>query len=177
MAKGGRPSKYNWQSIREAYEKGFDKDEIVKKFRVPKAVLTNKINKEKWEVLCDVKSDIYELNATSHKIAQNYTQNPDIAEMFEERIVTLTQDNELIGNNRKILKAFQGLIGQGIKNNMYKNPQDIKAGVSSIKDIEAVANPQANKQEINVNTQNNLQQVNYESDYLNKIQRTALDSD
>lgn len=136
-----RPSKYNWTSIQEAYEKGFDKDEICKKFNIPKSHLTNKINSEKWVVLCDVNAHVDELNATSHKIAQNYTQNPDIAEMFEEKISTMIEDNELIGNNRKLLKAFQGLIGQGVRGGIYKTASDIKSGVSSIKDIEAIANP------------------------------------
>ena len=136
-----RPSKYNWQSIKEAYEKGFSKDEIIKKFKLTKAILTNRINVEKWVVLCDVNVHVDELNATSHKIAQNYAQNPDIAEMFEDKISTLSEDNELIGNNRKLAKAFQGLIGQGIRGNVYRTASDIKAGVSSIKDIESIANP------------------------------------
>lgn len=42
-----RTSKYNWDSISgDVYEKGFNKDEIVKKFKVSKAILTNKINSE-----------------------------------------------------------------------------------------------------------------------------------
>ena len=153
-----RPSKYNWDSIKEAYEKGFSKDEIVKKFNIPKAILTNKINKEKWVILCDVNSDIDELNAKSVQIAQNYIQNPDIAEMFEDKIITTTQDNELIGNNRKLLKAFQGLVGRNIKDGAYKTPQDIKAGVSSIKDIEAVARPQNNQISVQNNNANILKQ-------------------
>ena len=137
-----RPSKYNWDTIKQAYEKGFTKDEIVKKFKVTKAILTNRINKEKWVVLCDVSSDVDELNAKSHQIAQNYAQNPDLADMLEDRLNTISEDNELINNNRKLAKAFQGLIGQGIKSgNIYKTASDIKAGVSSIKDIESIANP------------------------------------
>lgn len=149
----GRPSKYNWEVIKEAYEKGFDKDEICNKFNIPKAILTNKINTDKWVIKFDVKSDIDEINATSSRIAQNYTQNPIISEMFETKISTLTADNKLIGNNRQLLTAFQGLISQGIRGETYKTASDIKAGVSAVKDIESIANPQNSK--IEVNTQNN----------------------
>lgn len=155
-----RPSKYNWTSIKEAYEKGFEKDEIVKKFKIPKAILTNKINSENWTVLCDVKADIHELNATSHKIAQNYTQNPDIEEMFIEKVTTQIEDNELIQNNRKLAKAFQGLIGQGIRGGTtYKTASDIRAGVGALKDIESIANPQASKTDIQINNTNAQQNV------------------
>ena len=148
-----RPSKYNWNSIREAYEKGFSKDEIVVKFKIQKSILTNKINSQKWVVLCDVKSDIDELNAKSTQIAFNYAQNPDIAEMFEAKISTVIQDNELITNNRKLAKAFQGLIGQGVRNNVFKTASDIRAGVGSIKDIEAIANPVSKDTNVLINNE------------------------
>ena len=152
-----RPSKYNWDSIRDAYEKGFNKDEIVKKFKVSKAILTNKINSESWRVLCDITSDINELNAKSQQIAQNYTQNPDVAEMFEDRINTLVEDNKLVGRNRTLLSSFQILISNGMRSGVYKTAQDIKAGVSSIADIEKVANPNPNTliQNNNANVQEN----------------------
>jgi len=150
-----RPSKYNWEVIKEAYEKGFTKDEIVKKFNIPKAILTNKINKEKWVILCDVNADVEGLNVKLEAVAQNYAQNPIIEEMFQDRINTIIEDNELIGNNRKLLKAFQGLVGKGIKEGTYKTPQDIRAGVGAIKDIEAVANPKTNDIKVENNIQNN----------------------
>jgi len=146
-----RPQKYNWESIREAYEKGFTKDEIVKKFRVPKNILTNKINLEKWCVLCSVDDDIEGISAKLREVTHKYSQNKFIEEMLEERINTVALDNELIGSNRGLLKSFQKLIGDGIKDGIYDNPQNIKAGVSAIKDIEAVANPSTQKTEVNVN--------------------------
>ena len=154
-----RPSKYNRTSIKEAYEKGFTKDEIVKKFKVSKAILTNKVNSESWSILCDVTSDINELNAKTTTIAQNYTQNPDVAEMFENRINTLVEDNKLIGRNRTLLSSFQLLISNGMRNGTYKTAQDIKAGVSAVADIEKVANPQASKQEINIQNTNAQQNI------------------
>ena len=39
----GRPSKYNWEAIKEAYEKGFTKDEISIKFKVGNKLLGDKI--------------------------------------------------------------------------------------------------------------------------------------
>ena len=62
-------------------------------------------------------------------------------------------------NNRKILKAFQGKIIAGLKNGAYEKPKDIKAGTSALKDIEAIVNPQASKQEINIQN-TNAQQTN-----------------
>tara|TARA_R110000851_G_scaffold300904_1_gene457146 strand:+ start:123 stop:668 length:546 start_codon:yes stop_codon:yes gene_type:complete len=156
-----RPSKYNWEVIREAYEKGFSKDEIVIKFHLTRKLLNDKANKEKWEVKSLVMDDINELKASSEKLAENYTKTPEIAEMFEVRINTQIADNELIGNNRKLLKGFQGLITQGIRNkDMYKTASDIRAGVGALKDIEAVANPQSNKTDVILNNQTNIQNNN-----------------
>jgi len=162
-----RPSKYDWNSIREAYEKGFSKDDIVRKFKIQKSILTNKINKEKWVVLCDVNSDIHELNAKSHQIAQNYTQNEKVSEMFIEKINTIIDDNELVSNNRKLLKAFQGIIGKGIREDKFSTPAEIKAGVSAIRDIESVASPI--KSDIRV--QNNIQ-----NNQITEVKRTIVDS-
>ena len=60
-------------------------------------------------------------------------------------------------NNRKILKAFQGKIIAGLKNGAYEIPNEIKAGTSALKDIEAIAIPQAKKQEIIIQNSNILQ--------------------
>ena len=38
-----RPNKYNWEAIQEAFEHGFDRDEICKKHRITNKQLSNKI--------------------------------------------------------------------------------------------------------------------------------------
>lgn len=75
--------------------------------------------------------------------------------MFEDRINTLVEDNKFVGRNRT--PSFQVLISNGMRNGVYKTAQDIKAGVSSIVDIEKVANPSHNTliQNNNANVQEN----------------------
>ena len=161
----GRPSKHNWEVIQEAYEKGFTKDEIITKFKISKKLLTDKINLKKWDIKSDVSIDINELKAKSKTIASNYVNTPDIADMFEARINTQIADNELITNNRKILRGFQGLITQSMRNkSTYVTAQDIRAGVGAIKDIETVANPTVAKKQVTANNQN----VNQQNLELNK---------
>ena len=156
-----RPEKYNWNVIREAYEKGFTKDEIIIKFKTTRKLLNNKINVEKWEVKSLVMDDINEFKAKSELLSLKYNNEPLIAEMLEAKVNTQIADNELIGNNRKLLKSFQSLIVSGIRNkDVYKTASDIRAGVGSIKDIEAVANPQSSKTDVILNNQTNIQQNN-----------------
>jgi len=161
MTKGGRPSKYNWESIKVAYESGFEKDEIVKKFKVSKAILTNKINKERWAIKCDVTADINELNATSHKITQNYTKDEKVAEMFIDRVNTIADDNELMQGTRKISKLLLSVIAQN-KNEI--NLKNIKTVSSTLKDIENIANPRPDT----VINNTNAMQSNYTIDDLYK---------
>ena len=152
-----RPSKYNWEAIKEAYQDGVTIVELVKKYKVAKKTLENKISAEKWEVTGELNSHIEEFRESLGKISQNTKDDPIKQEIAIGRISTILEDNELISNDRKLLKAFQGLIGQGIRSGMYRTPQDIKAGTSAIKDIEAIVNPQTNKQEINIQNSNAVQ--------------------
>lgn len=146
-----RPSKYNWEVIKSAYEKGFSKEEIVKKFKIPIAILTNRINKDKWVVKCDVTSDINEFNANVNKIAQNYSEHKEIEDLFVDRINTQALDNELIANNRKLAKMLQGVI---VTERSKINLGNIKSVSSTLKDIESIANPQASRPQLEVNNAN-----------------------
>ena len=95
---------------------------------------------------------------TIHKTTQNIEKlHPDNQDILLERLNTLEQDNELIDNKKKIAKMLQGII---VSNRNSINLQNIKTVSGVIRDIEAIANPQTNKQEINVNTQNNIQNNN-----------------
>jgi len=154
-----RPSKYNWKDIQKAYEGGISIDEISKKYNVTKKTLQNKISEKKWKVTGSINTHINGVREHLGKLLQETGNDPVMQDIVEERVRTILEDNELIQNNRKLLKAFQGLVGKGIREGAYKTPSDIKAGVSTIKDIEAVANPKANQ----VNIQNN-QIVNDDND-------------
>ena len=152
-----RPEIYDWEAIKIAYENGFTKQEIQDKFKVTNKTLTNKINGNKWAVKRSVISDIIDLKEKLEETSLNYSQNKKVREMYEDRVNTMIEDNEIITSNRKLAKAFQGLTAKGIKEGLYKTPQDIKTGMSTIKDSEAIANPIRSNQNINVNTQNNIQ--------------------
>lgn len=154
-----RPAKYDWDAIKEAYIGGIDKDDIVNKYRITKKTLTNKIRDEKWVVTGHLKADIEGFYAETHKMAQNLEElHPKNQEILITKLDTMEQDNELIGNNRKIAKMLQGVI---VSNRNSITLANIKNVSGVIKDIESIANPQANKTEItNTNTtQNNLTAV------------------
>jgi len=164
----GRPTLYNWEAIKEAYEGGFTKDEIVKKFNVTKATLTNKINKDSWVIKSDVSADIEGIGAELNAVAQNYAKHPEIEDMFIERLNTIKEDNELIGNNRKIAKMLQSVI---VKQRDNIDLNNLRSVSGTIKDIESMANPvKPASHNTEVNVQNNTQ-VNvkpFSSLYTNK---------
>lgn len=149
-----RPSKYDWDSIKQAFEDGIERDVISRKYKVSRKTLDNKIALEKWEVSGELNSHVEAFRDSLGEISRNIENDPIKAEIVHEKITTILEDNAIIANNRKLATAFQRLIGQGIKAGQYKTPQDIKAGVGAVRDIEAIANPQASK--IEVNNQNNV---------------------
>jgi len=159
--------KYDWKKIKADYEIGKSKSYIHKKYGVPYSTLSTKISREVWEIANNETSAISEFRSGCEQVSEVIANNSDNKEKVEaivDELNTIMQDNELVINNRILLKSFQGLISSGIKNGIYESPQDIKSGVSAIKDIESVANPQ--KGEITVstqnNTQNNTQNINIE---------------
>ena len=146
-----RPFKYDWEKVKEAYEKGFSAQEISKKFNITTKAIGDKARGSKWEIKSNINSELNELVASSQRIISN-ANNEEIKEMIEEKINTLAEDNELIKNNRKLLKFIQGVI---VKNKEDITLKNIKSVTSAVLDIEKVANPTSNS--INLNTQNNTQ--------------------
>ena len=158
-----RPSKYNWESIQKSYEDGFTVNKLCDMYNIEKKTIQNRISSQKWEVTGNINTDINEFKDSLGKISGYVSQNDEIKNNeIILRVNTILEDNELTTNNRKILKAFQGKIIAGLKNGAYEKPNEIKAGTSALKDIEAIANPQANKQEINIQN-TNAQQTNIKS--------------
>jgi len=156
-----RPNKYNWEEIKKAWQKGIDADTLSRKYGVAKKTLQNKAAAQKWGRLDGtLDDDIDGFRESFGKVASHIENSPEMADIVEEKISTIVQDNEIIGNNRKLAKAFQGIIGKGVREGLYKTPQDIKAGASTIKDLENIANPQASKTEItNTNAQQNVSEI------------------
>jgi len=134
-----RPSKYNWEAIKEAFEHGFDRDEICAKYKITPKILSNRINQEKWVVKGTTKADIIGLSEQVHKTAQNITKlHPENQDLASEVFSTRSEDEELMTNNRKISKLLQSVI---IQNRNDINLKNIKSVSSTLKDIESIANP------------------------------------
>ena len=148
-----RPVKYDWDSIDSAYQNGVIVDDICDRYSVDKKTLQNRISSKKLEVIT---GNINALSAELKDVLGNITgmagNDPIMNGIITERINTALKDNKIIQNNRDLALAFQGLISDGFKDGIYQSPQDINAGINSIKGIESIANPQASKQDITVNT-------------------------
>lgn len=161
--------KYKWEEIRKDFESGMTQAQLRKKYGLSPSTLASKIKRDGWRLSHEQSSAIAQFKEASANISESFSQANDMQRKeMEERVRTILEDNELIRNNRKLLKAFQGLIGKSIRENVYVTPQDIKAGVSAIKDIEAVANPQASKAEVNIQNTNAQQTIT-------KIEREIID--
>ena len=154
-----RPSKYNWDAIKEGYEKGLNPEELSKKFKATVKHINDKARLDKWQVNSDINNDINEFIATSQKLANNSIHD-DLNDIIVNKINTQILDNELISNNRKLAKMLQGVI---VNERQKINIGNIKQVSSTLKDIETIANPQANKQEINIQNTNATQVNNNKS--------------
>ena len=165
MAK--RISSHIWREAKKDFENGMSQADIRKKYDLNPGALGNKIKRDGWRLSQEQTAILTEFKEASEKISESFHNANEVQRKeMSEMVVTALEDNELIGNNRKLLKAFQGLVGRGIKEGLYTKPQDIKAGVSTIRDIEAVSNPQANKTDVTVNTQiNNTNNLSIEDFY------------
>lgn len=153
-----RPSPINWELVEKAYKNGLNIDDICKNYKLAKKTLQNKIYANKWEVnQGNVNDDINEFKAVLGKVTSHAQDMPEMANIIESKILTVLEDNKLISRNRTLLSSFQVLISNGMRSGVYKTAQDIKAGVSSIADIEKVANPSPNTliQNNNANVQEN----------------------
>ena len=107
----------------------------------------------KWEITGTLNADINEFKEVLGRVTQNAQNNPETKEIYIEKIVTILEDNKLIQNNRKLLVAVQSIIGQELRSNKI-NASNVKSITGAILDIEKVANPQASKQEINIQNTN-----------------------
>jgi hypothetical protein len=149
-----RPTKYNWDAIKEAYCGGLDRSDILRKFRVDTKTLSNKINTEKWVVTGEIKAELDGFYEHSHKTAQNIEKLlPEVQELVVMKINTMEQDNELISNNRKLAKMLQGVI---VSSRNEINLNNIKNVSGVLKDIESIANPTVKTEINNTNATQNI---------------------
>lgn len=155
-----RPTKYDWDSIDYTYINGIDIDTICDKYKVDKKTLQNRISAKKLEVVTgNINSHISDLKGVLGNITGISSNDPIINGILTDKISTVIKDNHIISNNRDLSLAFQSLISDGLRDGIYQTPQDINAGVNSLKGIESIANPQTSKTEINNTnaTQNNTE--------------------
>ena len=148
-----RPSKYNWDAIKEGYEKGLSSEELSRKFKATVKHINDKARFDKWQVNSDINNDINEFIATSQKLANN-SMHDDLNDIIVNKINTQILDNELISNNRKLAKMLQGVI---VNERQKINIGNIKQVSSTLKDIETIANPQANRIDTIINNTNATQ--------------------
>jgi len=155
-------AKYDWDKIENAYINGVEVNIICKEYGVTKKTLQNRIYSKKLVVKPgNINTTITEVGQHLGNISGIAQNDPILEKIVEQKLDTMAEDNKLIGGNRKLLVAFQSLIGKGIREGIYNSPQDISMGVNSIKAIESVSNPQTNKTEINnTNAQQNVENKN-----------------
>ena len=153
---------YPWNEIKADIELGKTKAYIHKKYDIPYNSLSMKCKRESWIVvnedvtaLSSFKQGCEQVSELLHKADTEEKKNAIV-----NQINTIIEDNDLIVNNRRIAKLLQGVIA----NNKHSiNLQNIKTVSGVIRDIEAIANPQANKQEINIQNTNATQINNNKS--------------
>jgi len=169
-----RPSKYNWKDIKKHYEIGMSQKDIILEFGCPKSSLSERVKKENWVVneLANsyIKGSI-EVNEQKANLTEQDVRIVEIADkaiMEETRrrglIFNMTELNlEKLNNHLKEDKKLEKInVGDGVQKfeevalgtSDYKNAQDTidKASITL-----GVNQRHANSQ-INVNTQNNMQQ-------------------
>jgi len=137
-----RPEKYNWEAIEVAFVGGLDKDSICKRFKVTKKLLNNRILMKKWVVKGFIQADIDAISASSEVLGDIGTKYPEIGKIICDKVDTMAEDNGLIKGNRQLMKLAQSII---VKNKNNFDHTNIKNLTGAVKDIENIANPQANQ--------------------------------
>jgi hypothetical protein len=151
-----RISTHTWNEIQKDFESGMSQADIRKKYDISPSTLGSKIKRDGWRLSQDQKAILSEFKEVSAKISESHSQANDLQKKeIEDEFKTILEDNELIQNNRKLLKMAQGII---IKNKEKFDHSNIRNLTGAVKDIESVANPQASK--IEANSTNNNQTVN-----------------
>ncbi|MGD9623903.1 MAG: hypothetical protein AB7U51_04520 [Arcobacter sp.] len=98
-----RPSIYNLDMLKQAYESGISKDEICTKYKIAKNILTNKINKDGWTIKCDINNDIIEFGAKLNAITQNYKDNSLMQEVIIDKLQEIKINLiKIVGKNNYI---------------------------------------------------------------------------
>lgn len=115
-----RPTKYDWKEIKQAYECGITVDELSDRYEIEKKTLQNKISKELWEVMGNVKSEISNVKQSLGKVSGIIAQNPEKAHIIAEEVL------ESINSFADKIDARK-LINSATKINLTKTIQHLQA--------------------------------------------------
>jgi hypothetical protein len=168
-----RPSKHNWEEIKKHYEAGKNQAEIVLEFECPKSSLSEKIKSEKWIQSEQVKAYIKGSLEVNEQKANLIEQDVRIVEIADNIIDEQTRRRGLIFNaTEALLKKATKMIeknqtidklncGDGVQNFEPRelNTADLKNLSDTIDkaSITLGVNQRHSNSQINVNTQNNLE--------------------
>lgn len=168
-----RPSKHNWEEIKKHYEAGKNQAEIVLEFECPKSSLSEKIKSEKWIQSEQVKAYIKGSLEVNEQKANLIEQDVRIVEIADNIIDEQTRRRGLIFNaTEALLKKATRMIeknqtidrlscGDGVQNFEPRelNSADFKNLADTIDkaSITLGVNQRHSNSQINVNTQNNIQ--------------------
>lgn len=155
-----------WNEVKKDYEAGMSQVELRKKYDLKKGTLAMKIMRGGWCLSREQTASISDFKNSFVELSKNFDNaSSQQKEEIVERVRTIIQDNLIIKNNRSLLKVFQGRIGELLDAGAYNTPNEIKLGVSTLKDAEFIVNPKVPK--IDVKQQNQTQ--------INKIERIIID--
>lgn len=186
-----RPSKFNWEEIKNAYECGKTVDELVSRYGVTKKTLQNKISKELWEVTGNIKADIVAVKESLGNVMGTIAQNPTKAHIIAEDVlesineladkldakklingltmINLTKTMEFLQNGVKLEKinvgdGMQQFEPVGLGSTDYKNIQDtIDRASITLENAPRHANSQVTVN--NTNAQQNNTQIKTLEDF------------
>jgi len=150
------------ENIKALFDTGnYSKNGLAKKYKVDEKTVRRIIGKEPPK-----HKDLVE-KAVEVEVRKKAELKPSELRAVEKvvisRVNTMEIDNELMKENRVIAKILQETITASKEEIDLTN---IKAVSGTLKDIEAIANPQANKTDVTVNTQvNNTNNLSIEDFY------------
>jgi hypothetical protein len=172
MMAGGRPSKYDWNSIEADFRAGVPKADIRRRYKVPRNTLDNRIRDYGLEVEASAVAAMKGFEAVSGHLGALQAKSPEIMPAVYDRIATETEFDivssrivmkamskveKIIDNGNKLEKINVGVGMQrfeevGMAAADYKDAMDaVYRGKEVLKGKEAPA-------QVNVQ-QNNIQQV------------------
>jgi len=151
-----RPAKYDWDEIKRHYQSGMTQKEIHTKFKCPKSSISEKIKKDNWDISEIANSVVQGKIKVSENLTELNEQDSELARVASQIGDERAKNTELIHNSAKFFlgKAVtKAKDPKATMNDIYQGSKVVTETGMNLGVIPRHANSQ-----INVNTQNNLQQ-------------------